>query len=60
MAALAGNLPGFEEATRALFAGDRARFDRLGKPWPADIRAHAKKLAAAALEPIAQGAGAVR
>jgi len=60
MSAMAGDRPGFEEATRALFAGDRARFDRLVKPWPADIRAHAKKLAAAALEPIAQGAGAVR
>jgi len=49
MSAMAGDRPGFEEATRALFAGDRPRFDRLVKPWPADIRNHAKKLAAAAL-----------
>ena len=49
MSAMAGDRRGFEEATRALFAGDRARFDRLVKPWPTDIRNHAKKLAAAAL-----------
>ena len=60
MSAMAGDRPGFEEATRALFAGDRPRFDRLVKPWPADIRDHAKKLAAVALVPVAQGAGAVR
>ncbi|HZF36976.1 MAG TPA: DUF2239 family protein [Candidatus Angelobacter sp.] len=60
MSAMAGDRPGFEEATRALFAGDRARFDRLVKPWPADIRSHAGKLAAVALGPVAQGAGAVR
>lgn len=49
MSAMAGNLPGFEEATRALFAGDSERFDRFVTPWPADIRAHARKVAAAAL-----------
>jgi uncharacterized protein len=49
MGSLAGDLPGFEEATRALFAGNRARFDELVEPWPADVRDHAKKLAAAAL-----------
>lgn len=49
MSAMAGDRPGFEEASRALFAGDRPRFDRLVKSWPADIRTHARKLAAAAL-----------
>jgi hypothetical protein len=49
MSAMAGNLPGFEEATRALFAGDAARFDELIEQWPRDVRDHAKKLAAAAL-----------
>jgi uncharacterized protein len=59
MSAMAGDRPGFEEATRALFAGDRARFDRLVKPWPADIRNHARKLAAVALQPpTADGAAA--
>jgi hypothetical protein len=60
MSAMAGDRAGFEEAARALFAGDRARFDRLVKPWPTDIRDHARKLAAVALGPVAQGAGAVR
>jgi uncharacterized protein len=60
MSVMAGDRPGFEEAARAVFAGDRARFDRLVKPWPADIRNHARKLAAVALGPVAQGAGAVR
>lgn len=41
---LAGDRPGFEEATRALFAGDSARFARLIARWPADIRAHATAL----------------
>jgi uncharacterized protein len=37
MSALAGNLPGYEEATRALFAGDRQRFENLICDWPEDI-----------------------
>jgi hypothetical protein len=48
MTAIAGDLPGFEEATRALFAGERTRFDTLIGPWPEDLRAHLDKLAAAA------------
>ncbi len=48
MTAIAGDLPGFEEATRALFAGDRSRFDGLVAPWPQDLRTHLHKLAAAA------------
>jgi len=50
LSAMAGNEPGFEEATRALFAGKRKRFARSVEEWPADIRDHAKKLAAAAFE----------
>jgi uncharacterized protein len=50
MVAIAGNLPGFEEATRALFAVDSARFTDETEPWPKDIRAHARKLAAVAFE----------
>ena len=46
MSAMAGNFPGFEEATRAFFAGDRGRFDELVEPWPADVRDHARTLAA--------------
>jgi uncharacterized protein len=54
MSIMAGNRPGFEEATRALFAGHRGRFDQLIAPWPKDVRHHARKLAADALEPPAQ------
>ncbi len=48
MSAMAGNEPGFEEATRALFAGNRARFDEMVEAWPIDLRDHATKLAAEA------------
>lgn len=48
MVAMAGNLHGFEEATRALFAGDATRFDHLTDAWPADLRTHARSLAALA------------
>jgi hypothetical protein len=43
--AVAGNLPGFEEATRALFAYDRRRFGELISGWPADVRDYAVRLA---------------
>lgn len=45
LAAILGDAPGFEEATRALFAGDRERFTELSHPWPADLRDHARRLA---------------
>ena len=48
MTAVAGNLAGFEEAIRALFAGDAERFEALVGVWPPDVRDHAWKLAAAA------------
>jgi hypothetical protein len=48
MTAIAGDLPGFEEATRALFAGDRVRFEELVSPWPQDVRQHLQKLSAPA------------
>lgn len=41
---LAGNLPGFEEASRAVYAGDGEGLDRLISSWPADIQAHLRKL----------------
>jgi len=49
MAAMAGDLPGFEEATRALFARDRLRFARYLAQWPGDLAAYATKLAEPAL-----------
>jgi hypothetical protein len=45
MSAMAGDFPGFEEATRALFAGDSERFNSMVASWPIDIRDHARKLA---------------
>ena len=45
MSAMAGNLPNFEEASRALFALDRRRFVAQIAGWPADIRDHVVKLA---------------
>ncbi|ADU37309.1 DUF2239 family protein [Variovorax paradoxus] len=47
MTAIAGALPGFEEATRALFAGERNRFEGFIDAWPADLRTHLQKLSAA-------------
>jgi uncharacterized protein len=44
MSAMAGDAPGFEEASRALFAGDRGRLSSLMAPWPADIVATVEAL----------------
>lgn len=49
MTALAGNEPGFEEATRALFASDAAAFEERIATWPEDVREHVAMLAADAL-----------
>jgi uncharacterized protein len=48
MSAMAGNEPGFEEASRALFAGKPDRFDESVAAWPIDVRDHARHLASAA------------
>lgn len=45
MASMAGDLPGFEEATRALYAEDRERFARQIAQWPQDVRDYAMSLA---------------
>lgn len=44
LSALAGDLPGFEEASRALFANDRAGLEARMAPWPDDVRAYALRL----------------
>lgn len=44
MSAMAGDAAGFEEASRALFAGDRGRLSGLMAPWPADIVATVETL----------------
>ena len=45
MSAMAGNLVGFEESTRALFAGDLNKFIQLVAEWPSDVRDYALNLA---------------
>jgi hypothetical protein len=47
MSEMAGDFVGFEEATRALFAGDKTKFEDLVAPWPEDVRLQLAKLAAA-------------
>lgn len=47
MSEMAGDLPGFEEATRALFAGDKLKFEVQVAPWAEDMRLQLEKLAAA-------------
>lgn len=45
LAAMGGDRPGFEEATRALFAGDSLKFEAEIAAWPDDVREHATMLA---------------
>jgi hypothetical protein len=45
MSAMAGNLPSYEEATRALYAQDRERFESLIAGWPKDIRTYLTQIA---------------
>lgn len=45
MVALAGDRPGFEEAARALFAGDLQALGGRIDAWPRDIREHVLRLA---------------
>jgi len=44
MSAIAGDFAGFEEASRALFAGDRERFSAQISLWPTDVRNYLLKL----------------
>ncbi|HEY0465406.1 MAG TPA: DUF2239 family protein, partial [Polyangiaceae bacterium] len=54
MTAIAGNRANFEEATRALFASDHARFEELIADWPEDIRAHLLRVLEDSLSPSAE------
>ena len=45
ISAIAGNQPGFEEATRALFANERTTFERHMDAWPRDVKAYVLQLA---------------
>jgi hypothetical protein len=45
---VAGNLPDFEEASRALYAMDLARLKGLLRGWPKDVKKHVERLVAEA------------
>ncbi len=51
LTALAGDRPGYEEATRALYADNSKRFHQEIKSWPNDVRAYATLLAKDAFSP---------
>jgi uncharacterized protein len=51
MLAVAGDEPGYEEAARALYLGDRLRFEAWIGRWPPDVRQHALELSAEAFAP---------
>jgi hypothetical protein len=44
MSSMAGDLPGYEEAIRALFADDRQGFEIHVAKWPEDVGAYARRL----------------
>ncbi|SAI65745.1 Uncharacterized protein conserved in bacteria [Bordetella ansorpii] len=52
MLAVGGNLPGYEEATRALFADDREGLEARIAQWPEDVRAYVLRLAFAPAAPV--------
>lgn len=58
MVTMAGNLPGFEEATRALFANASTRLEAEIRDWPEDVRDHVRQLVQAALETTADSSAA--
>ncbi|MGE0498186.1 MAG: DUF2239 family protein [Ramlibacter sp.] len=45
MGPVAGNLPGYEDALRALYAGQADVFETLTAQWPEDVRHYARQLA---------------
>lgn len=50
MSVMAGNKPHYEDAIRALFAGDPTRFEQLIAEWPSDVRHHTSRLAERAFQ----------
>ena len=56
MTAIGGNLAGFEEAIRALYAASRERFENEIAAWPRDVRATALAFAEDAFSPADEAA----
>jgi uncharacterized protein len=46
MATVGGDLPHYEEVSRALFAGDPMRLRSLVSDWPVDVAEHLRALTA--------------
>ncbi|WP_048648440.1 DUF2239 family protein [Nitratireductor soli] len=57
MMAMLGDQPGYEEAARALYAGDAKAFRGRIAAWPADLKAHVERLAAPAFGDAAMPGG---
>ena len=57
MSVTSGNKPDYEDAIRALFAGDAIRFEKWIAEWPADIRDHTLRLAEPAFDRAPRAAG---
>ena len=49
MTVMAGDLPQYEEALRALYAGEAKKFEKMISAWPKDIQEHSLHLAKFAL-----------
>ena len=56
MLAIAGDLDGYEEASRSFYRSDRQRFTTITKKWPQDIRDHLLELAESAWKIMAENA----
>lgn len=52
MSAIAGGLPGFEEASRALFAHDAGAFAERIQAWPEDVRTHLERMSEGAFSQL--------
>jgi hypothetical protein len=55
MRVMGGDLAHYEEASRAFYRGERARFAKLVAAWPKDVRVHLQQLAAIAWDEQADG-----
>lgn len=55
MSAAISNEANFEEVARALFAGNRSRFNELVEAWPVDLRDYLKRLANGAFQDALNG-----
>lgn len=60
MSYVAGDFPGFEEASRALFAQDYERLNDLIREWPEDVRDHLRRLASRVEAAAAEAAQATQ